>query len=68
MMIKALKSKTILFNMFMAGVEVAHTSIYLLEPVLTTEQFAIVSMLLGVIHGMGGVILRYVTTVPISSK
>lgn len=64
----ALKSKTIWFNIFMGGVEAANASMYILEPVLTPDQFAIISLLLGVIHGMGGVALRYVTTVPLSDK
>ena len=62
------KSKTVWFNMFMAAIETTHASIYLMEPVLTSEQFAYVSMALGIIHGVGGVYLRTITTQPLSEK
>ena len=59
------QSKTIIFNILMAGVEAAHGSIHLLAPVLTDGQFAAVTIVVGMIHGMGGVYLRFITREPI---
>lgn len=58
----ALKSKTIKFNLFMALIESAHGGFALLEPVFTQETFIIVTFALGIIHAVGGVYLRFITT------
>ena len=61
------QSKTVWFNVIMAGVEAAHGVIHLFNGILSAEHFAIVSMVLGVVHAMGGVYLRTITNVPISN-
>lgn len=64
----ALKSKTVLFNVGMAGIEVLHASVHMLEPIMSPDIFVYTSLAMGVIHGMGGVLLRTVTTVPLGEK
>jgi len=54
--------------MFMALIASVHGSIHLLAPMLTPDQFAIVSLVIGGIHAMGGVYLRTITTQPLSEK
>lgn len=65
---QAIKSKTIIFNIAMAGIEFLHGSIQLFQPLVTPEHFALISLVLGAIHGMGGVYLRTITTIPLSYK
>ena len=62
------KSKTINFNIIMAMVASVHGSIHLMQPLLTSEHFAIVSLVIGAIHAMGGVYLRTITTQALSDK
>ena len=68
MMRQELKSKTIIFNVLMAGIEFLHGSVQLFSPVVSAETFAIISLVLGTVHGMGGVYLRTITTKPLSEK
>jgi hypothetical protein len=65
---QAIKSKTIIFNVLMGGIEALHASIQLFEPIVTADHFALISVVLGIIHGMGGVYLRTITNVPLSNK
>ena len=65
---QALKSKTIIFNVFMALIASVHGSIQLLQSLLTTEQFAIASLVIGGIHAMGGVYLRTITNTALEDK
>lgn len=60
------ESRTIKFNIAMAVIGSIHTSIALLQPILTLEQFAVVSLLLGAIHAGGGVYLRTITSEPVA--
>ena len=68
MMEQVIKSKTIIFNILMAGIEFLHGSVQLFSPVVSAETFAIISLVLGTIHGMGGVYLRTITTQALSEK
>jgi len=65
---QAIKSKTIIFNVLMAGIEFLHGSVQLFQPMVSPEHFALISLVLGMIHGMGGVYLRTITTTPLSEK
>ena len=65
---QALKSKTILFNVLMGGIEALHAGIQLFDQLLTPDQFASMSIILGLVHGMGGVYLRTITTEALSEK
>lgn len=60
------KSRTILFHVAMAAVESIHASIAILQPILTMEQFAAVSLIIGAIHSGGGVYLRTITSEPVA--
>lgn len=62
---KAHQSKTIIFNVGMAAIEALHGSVHLLAPLLSDGQFAAVTIAIGMIHSMGGVYLRFVTSEPI---
>ena len=62
------KSKTINFNVIMALVASVHGSIHLMQPLVTSEQFAIISLVIGAVHAMGGVYLRSITTQALSEK
>ena len=65
---QVLKSKTIIFNMVMAGIEFLHASIQILEPVVSVDMFIYLSMGIGLVHSVGGVYLRTVTTKPLADK
>ncbi len=67
-MIQAIKSKTIIFNVLMAGIEFLHGSVHLFNPLVENNTFAILTLVLGAVHGMGGVYLRYITTQPLAEK
>jgi len=62
---KLTQSKTVWFNMVMAGLESAHGALHLVQPMMTPDQFALISLVLGIIHGMGGVYLRMITNASI---
>jgi len=66
--VQSAKSKTIIFNILMAGVEVLHGSIQMTQALLSPEMFVYVSMGVGMIHAMGGVYLRSITTQALSEK
>ena len=61
-------SKTINFNILMAMITSINGSIQLMQPLLTSEQFAIVSLVIGAVHAAGGVYLRTITTQALSEK
>ena len=65
---KILKSKTILFMVFMAGLEAAGAGMHYLEPILTMEQLNVWSFVVGMVTSMGGVYLRVITNVALSDK
>lgn len=67
-MTRALRSKTILFNLVMGAVEFAHGSMQLLQPLLDQETFILTSFALGMVHTVGGLYLRTITTQPLSEK
>ena len=68
-MSKALtQSKTVKFNVIMAGIEALHGSLALLSPMFTPDTFAIITVAIGMIHGMGGVYLRTITTQALTDK
>jgi len=62
------KSKTIDFNLAMGMVEAIHGSLQLFQPVMTVEQFAAFSLIIGMVHAIGGVYLRTITTKALSEK
>jgi len=62
---KLSQSRTVHFNMFMAALETLHGSIHLIQPMLSSDNFATISLLLGIIHAMGGVYMRSITSTPI---
>lgn len=62
----ALKSRTILFNILMAIIESANVGFAVLEPILSTEAFVITTFILGMVHSIGGMYLRMITTQPIN--
>lgn len=67
-MTNIIKSKTINFNVLMGMVGAVHGSLQLFAPVLTVEQFATFSLVIGMVHAMGGVWLRTITTQALSEK
>ncbi len=62
----ALKSKTILFNLFMAALETANGTFAILEPILDQQTFILVAFTLGLVHAMGGVYFRMITVKPVN--
>lgn len=62
---KLSQSKTVWFNIIMAALETVHGSIHLIQPMLSSDNFATISLLLGMIHAMGGVYMRSITGTPI---
>jgi len=63
---KLSESKTLKFNVIMGGIQALNGSISLLAPLMPVETFAVVTVLIGVIHAMGGAYLRTITSEPIS--
>ena len=59
------KSRTVWFNMFMAGIETTHGTIHLLAPMLPVDTFAVITMVLGLVHAVGGVYMRSITSAAI---
>lgn len=64
---KPLDSRTIKFNMIMGAVQSINGSLALLQPVLSPGQFAAVTLIVGVLHTVGGIYLRYQTNTGISN-
>lgn len=62
------KSKTVLFNVLMGGIQAANAGLYLIQPILPAADFGLLSLLLAIIHGMGGVYLRTITTQALEDK
>lgn len=60
-------SRTIKFNLIMGALEAAMGSLHLFQSFLLPEQFAIVTMVLGIVHGVGGIYLRTITTTPLTA-
>jgi hypothetical protein len=58
---KALESKTIKFNMLMGAVQSINGSLALIEPVVSPTVFAALATIIGVLHTVGGIYLRYKT-------
>lgn len=58
-------SRTIKFNLLMKGIAAAHTSMQLLQPVMSPEVFGYVSVGLAVTIAMGNEYLRTLTTGPL---
>lgn len=63
---KAIKSKTVRFNMLMAALQTINGSILMIEPLVEPEAFVAIAMAIAVAHSVGGVYLRYITNKPIS--
>ena len=62
------KSRTIWFNYFMLAVEFLWGSVAMLESLVSDRAYAIVFMLLGLIHTLGGHYWRTQTTQPLSER
>jgi len=60
-----LKSKTIWFHMIMLALQSITGSLAMFQSFLDPMQYAIISMVLGVVQSMGGFYLRTVTTEPV---
>lgn len=67
-MLKAFKSKTIMFMAIMGGLDAVVANIHYAEKLLTPEQFSYVLLGLLFITKAGGVVLRYLTVEPMSNK
>ena len=65
---QALKSKTILFMVFMAGLEAIGAGMHYLDPVISMEQLNVWSFVVGMLTSMGGVYLRVITNFALSDK
>ena len=65
---QAMKSKTILFMILMAGLEGVGQGLHYLEPILTMEQLNTWSFAVGILTSMGGMYLRSITTESLSDK
>lgn len=58
-------SRVIKFNLFMKGLTAVHGSLHMVAPLMTTEQFAIVSIVLLFVVTTGNEYLRTLTTGPL---
>jgi hypothetical protein len=52
----------------MGTIAAIHGSLQLFQPVLTVDQFALFSLIIGLAHGLGGVYLRTITTQALKDK
>lgn len=62
---KLLESKTVWFNVIMGGVEALHAGFAIMKPVLPPDIFAGTMLVVGIVHGAGGIYLRSITSTPI---
>jgi len=65
---QALKSKTIRFNIIMAGIESLHAGFQIMQPLLTQDTFILLTVAIGMVHSMGGVYLRTITDTALADK
>ena len=62
---QAVKSRTVRWNMIMAGIQTANGMVMMLEPLVAPESFVAISMVIAIAHSVGGVYLRSITTKPL---
>lgn len=60
------RSRTHIFNVIMGTIQSVNGSIALLQPILTAEQFAYTTIVIGALHAAGGLMLREMTKEPIA--
>lgn len=63
---QAIKSKTIRWNMIMAALQTMNGMVMMLEPLVAPEAFVAISIIIAVMHSVGGVYIRSITTKPLS--
>ena len=60
------KSRTLNFNNFMIAVTAIHSSLQLFAPLLTADQFAYLTLAIGLAYKFGGDYMRSITTTPLN--
>lgn len=63
---QAVKSRTVRWNMIMAGLQTVNGMVMMLEPLVAPEAFVAISMVIAIAHSVGGVYLRSITTKPLN--
>ncbi|MBL4707745.1 MAG: hypothetical protein JKY48_04820 [Flavobacteriales bacterium] len=59
-------SRTLNFNKLMMAITAIHSSLQLFAPLLTTDQFAYLTLAIGLAYKFGGDYMRSITTTPLN--